>query len=74
MASKAYITMNVPNYDTFEFNLEGPDVKEVKWHDLNKGTQYLCAEIREKIPLGKHVLTIVPQTNMNIMFSYLIVP
>lgn len=70
--AKAYLTRNVESFDKFEFKLE--TAREVPIHDIKKGTQYPCAEIEEVMVKGKHVLTIIPQKEVKMMLSTVILP
>lgn len=71
--AKAYVTINVSTYESFVFDMA--KATEVSIVDLNKGSQYVCAEIgKEPMTVGKHVLTLVPMTEDNIMVSCLIIP
>ena len=69
--AKAYLTQDVKDYGSFDFDISR--AKEVPIIDLNAGPQNNCAEIVD-IPLGNHVLTLVPCTEKNIIFSYIILP
>lgn len=72
-SAKAYITRNVASYESFQF--DATKATEMAIVDLNKGSQYVCAEIgKEPTPVGTHVLTLVPMTEDNVMVSYLIIP
>ena len=71
-ASKAFLTTDITTYDNFKFDVHKS--REIKIIDLNKGSQYPCAELEGKLTPGKYVLTIVPMVTDSIMISYLIIP
>ena len=74
--AKVYITENVAlgNESSATFDFDESRAKQLPIVDLKKGTQFVCAEIGEKINLGNHVLTIVPTSESKIMISYMILP
>lgn len=83
LPAKFYLTQNVASYDDFEF--DASKAKEIEYfvperYGINKPTaspedgQNLCAQTKEKVAKGKHVLTIEARSHYYVYFSTILVP
>ena len=44
------------------------------FNDKPKDTQHVCAQLTEKLPVGMHVLTVVPTSENRVILSVLLLP
>jgi hypothetical protein len=68
-----FLTENVQDSSKFVFSKDSAKFMAYKNH-LPKDTQNICVEFVDKIPIGSHVLTVIPVTKDKIMISYLLLP
>jgi hypothetical protein len=72
--TKMYLTENVADVTSFSFAPEkAREVKYVQKHAADSQMN-LCVEFEGQLPLGHHVLTVVPTTENKITLAYLILP
>jgi hypothetical protein len=73
IATEMYLTENV--VDSTGFQLDKQKAKKLSFaNERPTDTQSICAHIKEDIPSGNHVLSIVPTSNEFISVTYLIIP
>eukprot|EP01035_Chromulina_nebulosa_P024737 gene24737-32217_t len=69
-----YLTENTNSNDN-NFVFDKNKAKLLSYTPQNpKDTQFVCAEFNDQFNDGDHILTIVPQSEKNIMISYLLLP
>jgi hypothetical protein len=74
--TKMYLTENVADTSKFVFDVSGANTKELKYNQRypQDSQMNLCVDFEDSLPLGNHVLTVVPTSTENIPFAYLILP
>jgi hypothetical protein len=71
--TEVYLTGNVADASGFVF--DASKAKKITYiNHKPKDTQTICVEFEEKFPAGKHVVTVVPTTEANIMVSSFLLP
>lgn len=80
---KMYLTSNIANYDEFLFDVHAASIIEYFQstpYGVNRPSknpldgQELCAQTKKMLPAGRHVLTIVPQTDEFVGISTILFP
>jgi hypothetical protein len=74
--TKMYLTENVADVKNFVFNPNAGNTKELKYNQRfpEDAQMNLCVDFEDSLPLGNHVLTVVPTTSDKIPIAYLILP
>jgi len=72
--TELYLTENVENKDSFVF--DSSHAKRLSYTQKNpKDSQtWLCVDIDDTLPIGQHVLTVVPTGEDQVSFAYLLLP
>merc|ERR1711871_698316 len=70
--TKVYLAENTNANGGYKFDAKG--VKELKYTHASKDTQDICVYFDEELKMGKHILTIEPTVEENIIVSLLLIP
>jgi hypothetical protein len=73
LKTEMYLTKDVKDTKDFVFKKETAEKVTFVQTETKDSQSWLCVDI-EGLPIGSHVLTIVPTTDNNIAFSYLMLP
>merc|ERR1711871_52676 len=70
-----YVQTNTEGTSAYKFDANAVDTKSWSYfNDKPDDSQHVCVQFNNKVPVGSHVLTIVPISDKNIILSMIIVP
>ena len=69
-----YLTKDVQNAEGFEFKQEAAEKITYTQTSPTDSQSWLCVDIDKPLPVGSHVLSVVPTTDQKIMIAYLMIP
>ncbi len=69
--TKVYLAENTNAHGGYKF--DASSVKELKYTHASKDTQDICVYFDEEIKMGKHILTIEPTAEENVIVSLLLI-
>mmetsp|Transcript_36477 Transcript_36477/g.67952 ORF Transcript_36477/g.67952 Transcript_36477/m.67952 type:complete len:546 (-) Transcript_36477:123-1760(-) len=74
--TEVYLTPNVPVGDMQSFVFQKDKATRISYTQkaLTDSQSWLCVDFDSPLPIGSHVLTVVPTTDQKIGFAYLLIP
>ena len=72
--TEVYLTTHVVDTTGFVFKVDAAERLTYTQKETKDSQSWLCVDFDKPLPQGSHVMSIVPTTDVKVMFAYLLIP